>query len=122
MEDKQKSLISSQNNDPAFLDDKNKKSHVHLSDELINNGELEGVVSSLLSQNAIKKDDLTNELKNSGKPELAHGKERLWIATAVLILCLVLPVIPWTPDNVKTGMLTIAGSITTSLFKGFEKY
>lgn len=50
-----------------------------------------------------------------------HGKERLWIASIALALCLGLPALPSTPDSIRAGMLAIAGSISTSLFKSFEK-
>jgi len=51
-----------------------------------------------------------------------HGRERVFIGGAALAICLISPIFPFTPDNVRTGLLTIGGSIATSLFKGFEKH
>jgi hypothetical protein len=51
---------------------------------------------------------------------MVHGKERVWIAGVALAIALIGPCTPWVPDNVKTGFLAIAGTISASLFKGFE--
>jgi hypothetical protein len=54
-------------------------------------------------------------------PEMPHGKERVWIAAGALAIALIGPCTPWVPENIKTGFLTIAGTISASLFKGFER-
>lgn len=51
---------------------------------------------------------------------MVHGRERVWIAGAALAITLIGPCTPWVPGNIKTGFLTIAGTISASLFKGFE--
>ena len=51
---------------------------------------------------------------------MVHGRERVWIAGGALAIALIGPCTPWVPDNVKAGFLTIAGTISASLFKGFE--
>jgi hypothetical protein len=53
---------------------------------------------------------------------IPHGSARLWIAGGALAICLIGPCTPLVPRDIKTAFLTIAGSIATSLFKGFEKY
>jgi hypothetical protein len=52
----------------------------------------------------------------------AHGKSRVFLAGWALTICLMGPVMSQVPDNIKTGLLAIGGSIATSIFKGFEKY
>jgi len=51
---------------------------------------------------------------------MVHGRARVWIAGGALAIALIGPCTPWVPDNVKTGFLAIAGTISASLFKGFE--
>ena len=51
---------------------------------------------------------------------MVHGRARVLIAGGALAIALIGPCTPWVPDNVKTGYLTIAGTISASLFKGFE--
>lgn len=52
----------------------------------------------------------------------AHGRLRLSVAAWALTICLLGPASPWVPNEIKTGLLAIGGSIATSIFKGFEKY
>lgn len=52
----------------------------------------------------------------------AHGQLRLIVAAGALAICLAGPASPWVPNDIKTGLLAIGGSIATSIFKGFEKY
>jgi hypothetical protein len=51
---------------------------------------------------------------------MVHGRARVWIAGGALAIALIGPCTTWVPDNVKTGFLAIAGTISASLFKGFE--
>jgi hypothetical protein len=66
--------------------------------------------------------ELTNISPEGAKPpvSMVHGRARVWIAGGALAIALIGPCTPWVPDNVKTGFLTIAGTISASLFKGFE--
>lgn len=82
-------------------------------------------VTNALSSSKIGVIDISKSEKGgvASKPqEMPHARGRLIVAGGALAISLIGPCLPFVPDNVRTGLLAIAGSISTSLFKGFEKH
>lgn len=76
-------------------------------------------VTEAISSGSLEVTDISP--KGARQPvTMVHGRARVWIAGGALAVALIGPCTPWVPENIKTGFLTIAGSISTSLFKGFE--
>jgi hypothetical protein len=78
-------------------------------------------VTEVINSGKLESTDISPKGGKPAVPEMPHGKERVWIAAGALAIALIGPCTPWVPENVKTGFLTIAGTISASLFKGFER-
>jgi hypothetical protein len=86
---------------------------------IISLSEAQKNVTEVINSGNLESTDISPKGANPPVP-MVHGKERVWIAGVALAIALIGPCTPWVPDNVKTGFLTIAGTISASLFKGFE--
>ena len=94
--------------------------------EVISLHEAEANVTNAIKSGNIASTDISEDFRNAkppdfDEPKIPHGKARVYIAGGVLAIALIGPCTPWVPDNVKTGFLAIAGSVSSSLFKGFER-
>lgn len=76
-------------------------------------------VTEAINKNKLEKENISPKGKQA-PVSMVHGRARVWIAGGALAISLIGPCTPWVPDNIKTGFLTIAGTISASLFKGFE--
>ena len=76
-------------------------------------------VTQVINRGNLESTDISPKGAKAAVP-MVHGRARVWIAGGALAIALIGPCTPWVPDNVKTGFLAIAGTISASLFKGFE--
>lgn len=81
---------------------------------------LEDEITTALGKRAIEKENLAKQ----GTPvpsEIPHARERIIVASAGMFISIIAATVPWTPDNIRPGMLSIATVIATALVKPFEK-
>lgn len=84
--------------------------------------EEEKEVSRTLETGVIDQLNISKEL--SGKPPatpIVHGQERIVLAGIAMIISLVAAFSPYTPDNARSGALSIATLVATALTKPFER-
>ncbi|GCE65857.1 hypothetical protein OMCYN_01803 [cyanobiont of Ornithocercus magnificus] len=77
-------------------------------------------LTNALSNKKVEFINISRRKKGEIPEEIPHGRGRLIVAGFALGICLIAPCFSNVPDNVRTGLLTIGGAISTSLFKGFE--
>jgi hypothetical protein len=82
--------------------------------------EAQDEITAALKKGAIQKENVVK----GGTPvpgEVPHARERLIVAGVGMVISLAAAVSPWTPDNIRPGMLSIATVVATALVKPFER-
>jgi hypothetical protein len=77
-------------------------------------------VTEAIKSGAIQKENIIKD-RAPVSGEIPHARERLILSGVAMVASIVATVSPYTPDNVRSGMLSIATIVVTALVKPFEK-